>query len=512
MTIILVPSFAAPALLALSTVLLFVALGSDAMPVGSCGTETPSRKHQLLDQARMLGFKKRAAAAAARPGGRKLLGETCEELTEICDQCVNIQTYFHFLAVPDPDFGFVLPHPIDPFDFDGDFSALQDTTTLETMLSMAQDNVDLVNRLFQGTPFRFTFMAEEYTISTEIDWTEASLNYTLEMTEALGKGGLETLNVYMSYQLDGPNVLGLATFPSHQGTLEGEGVWLMYDVLTGGGFPNNDLGYTLAHEIGHWLGLYHTFENSLLAIFEDEVDGDPCSDSNTNDFVDDTGVHVNGNEGFNCTDYLLAEDFELPDTCPGLELIDPFFNIMNYVDDEECYDAFGDFTCGQIERMWLQWYLYRDVVSTCDDDEMLVDIVVRFHNEFSLDNSFYLSAVGTEERIFDSVTDHDACSVGYYLQDTILVDLCVPRDEDYEFVFLDSYGDGTLRNPVFIVVDETFQCDFPADFGSEARALFNATSMECKASSASVPLGWMGSFSSLAMASLTLLVLAEHLY
>ena len=79
----------------------------------------------------------------------------------------------------------------------------------------------------------------------------------MEISSNLGYGdGLETLNVYLSYavQSQSPDwpagVIGLSNFPSYQFNKTGDGVFMRYDALPGGGLYKQDSGITLVHEVG----------------------------------------------------------------------------------------------------------------------------------------------------------------------------------------------------------------------------------------------------------------------
>jgi len=170
-------------------------------------------------------------------------------------------------------------------------------------------------------------------------------------------------------------------------------------------------------EIGHWLGLYHVFQNTIL-----DGSAGPCDPANLNDFVDDTPTMLDNTKAlYPRTPCTNLTDI---DTCPSLLGKDPVFNIMNYVNDRSCLLEFAEFTCGQVERMYKQWLLYRDTVELCDDPgDFEIEIFIVFDKILhSVQNSFYLvNAVG--ETIFNSTTDFNDFEVET-AQDSLLVDLC----------------------------------------------------------------------------------------
>jgi len=82
-------------------------------------------------------------------------------------------------------------------------------------------------------------------------------------------GGKETLNIWFNDIRGG--ILGYATFPwGNNG--ESDGVVCASGTVPGGNSAPYNEGDTLTHEIGHWLGLYHTFQGGCSG-------GDSISDT-----------------------------------------------------------------------------------------------------------------------------------------------------------------------------------------------------------------------------------------
>ena len=188
-----------------------------------------------------------------------------------------------------------------------------------------------------ASPFRFRIASVDVTRNDAwYDW-----NLTAEGEEdaeavaakrALHRGGKADLNVYVAGL--GGGLLGYATFP--QGTpVALDGLVVLNDSLPGGSAAPYNEGDTATHEIGHWLGLFHTFENGCAA---------------PGDHVEDTPYQDDGENVFYCGDNPVFGD----DTCyrPGK---DPVHNFMSYGDDA-CLDRF---TPGQNKRQMQTWMAFR---------------------------------------------------------------------------------------------------------------------------------------------------------
>lgn len=190
--------------------------------------------------------------------------------------------------------------------------------------------IDVLNRAFASTGWTFSLVATDYTQnSTWFNGCYGSASIESAMKSALRKGTADDLNIYTCNPSDG--ILGYATFPSSynsQPTLDG--IVLLYSSLPGGSAVPYNEGDTGTHEVGHWMGLYHTFQGGC---------------QKNNDYVSDTAAERS--PAFGCP--------QGRDTCRDFGL-DPITNFMDYTDDACMFE----FTTGQDARMDSQYTTYRE--------------------------------------------------------------------------------------------------------------------------------------------------------
>jgi len=193
--------------------------------------------------------------------------------------------------------------------------------------AMITDQITVLNAAF---PVRFTFFLADVDYSNNSSWYTATPGSAAEdqMKATLRRGSADDLNIYAANI--GGGLLGWATFPQdYSGDPRNDGIVVLTASLPGGSAVPYNGGDTATHEVGHWMGLYHTFQGG-------------CKGSG--DLVCDTAPERSA--AFGCP---VGRD-----SCRGGEL-DPIHNFMDYTDDD-CMDTF---TAAQDARMDSQFFTYR---------------------------------------------------------------------------------------------------------------------------------------------------------
>ncbi|KAG7119674.1 Extracellular metalloprotease like protein [Verticillium longisporum] len=254
-----------------------------------CGTHEPSAEH--------VGMSKVLAAQEAR---------VLESGNLTARATINVNVYFHVVA------------------------ASQTVANGYLTDKMVADQIAVLNQDFAPHDVAFRLAGTDRTVNT--GWARDSNE--IAMKRALRKGTYKDLNLYTQVTLT-DDALGYAYFPtsgatSGSTTFIRDGASIKAQTVPGGTQAGFNLGKTGTHEVGHWLGLYHTFQGG-------------CTGSG--DQVSDTPAQASFSSG--CP---IGRD-----SCPGQAGLDPIHNYMDYSDDS-CYE---EFTPGQDARIHSFWTTYR---------------------------------------------------------------------------------------------------------------------------------------------------------
>lgn len=257
-----------------------------------CGTPEPSELDALLREQHFLNLK--SSNAKGKPGGGG--GGTPVATT--------INVYFHVIR-----------------DSSGQGGISQ---------QQVNSSMSVLNAAYAGTVFSFNLVSTDFTNNSS--WYSSSGGSSeAAMKAALRLGSADDLNIYSNNM--GNDLLGWATFPSSYGSSPtNDGVVILGDSAPGGSAAPYNQGDTLVHEVGHWMGLYHTFQGGC---------------NGNGDFVADTPAERS--PAYGCP---TGRDSCATAKTPGL---DPIENFMDYTDDA----CMNTFTGNQSTRSWEQWVAYR---------------------------------------------------------------------------------------------------------------------------------------------------------
>ena len=218
-------------------------------------------------------------------------------------------------------------------------------------------------------------------------------------------------------------------------------------------YEDYDMGISLVHEVGHWLGLLHVFQSETIPSDErdsNDDDYDPCDPTDNHlhgDYVDDTPfLPYPSVMLYNCSlTFYQGPSEEIPNTCPDLPGVDPVFNYMNYVGNDRCLpEGIGEFTCGQISRMYQQWMLYRQHNEKCGQDELKIDLLLKLdvnHTIHAEIGALYDVDEEDGRPVFDLARDMDTTFLVEPGNYTRSINFCVPNGE-YVFAATDAGRNG----------------------------------------------------------------------
>ena len=199
------------------------------------------------------------------------------------------------------------------------FHVITDGSTGALSNAALAAQIDVLNDTYAGSGYSFLFSLVDRTNNPA--WF-AMVKDSPEELAAKQSLAIDTAHLLNVYTCAGGGLLGWATFPDYYPPGDPrDGIVINYTSVPGGS-PPYDLGYTLTHEAGHYLGLLHTFSGGCVA------PGDGVAD----------------------TPYEAAPAYGCPigrDTCPSDPGDDPVQNYMDYSDDA----CMTNFTAGQDDRM-----------------------------------------------------------------------------------------------------------------------------------------------------------------
>jgi len=193
--------------------------------------------------------------------------------------------------------------------------------------AMINNQMTVLRNAYSSWGWTFNLVSTDRTTNTT--WYNGCYGSSeTAMKNALRQGTADDLNIYTCNPSGG--ILGYATFPSsYTSAPKKDGVVLLYSSLPGGTAAPYNLGDTGTHEVGHWMGLYHTFQGG-------------CNGSG--DYVSDTPAERSA--AFGCPTGR--------NTCSTAGN-DPITNFMDYTDDSCMFQ----FSSGQDARMDSQFTTYR---------------------------------------------------------------------------------------------------------------------------------------------------------
>jgi hypothetical protein len=198
--------------------------------------------------------------------------------------------------------------------------------------SQIQGQIAVLNAAYAPTGWSFILAGVDHTTNASFFTMGPGTSAESQAKNALRQGTADDLNLYTASP--GGGLLGWATFPSdYNQNPKNDGVVILFSSLPGGSAVPYDLGDTATHEVGHWMGLYHTFQGGCV---RNPAKGDTIADT-----------PAERSPAFGCP--------ARRNSCLLIPGRDPVTNFMDYTDDS----CMNHFTSDQDARMDAQFTAYR---------------------------------------------------------------------------------------------------------------------------------------------------------
>jgi len=194
--------------------------------------------------------------------------------------------------------------------------------------SQIADQMTVLDAAFAPVGWAFKLVWVDRTVNARWFSMTPGSDAERDAKRALRQGAANALNIYTA--VPGSGSLGHSSWPwDYRTDPEMDGVMLLYSTVPGGTAVPYDRGATAVHLVGHWMGLFHTFQGACQKV------GDLIADTPAEQVA-----------AYGCP--------RARDTCrdPG---DDPISNFMDFSDDF-CKDRF---TVGQGERIQRVFDTYR---------------------------------------------------------------------------------------------------------------------------------------------------------
>ena len=219
--------------------------------------------------------------------------------------------------------------------------------------------IDLLKKVYKeqlGITFNHTTAHNRWVVNKDWGGPQVGDNaqYFWPMKEALHVGDYRNLNIYFRHIPDYTDFGGHGSNPQYEAwknipirdrTLR-DGAVISDFTLPGSTHKWMNKGHTALHEVGHWFGLYHPFQDDQTR--RDNQNPDPCHPLDPDDHVTDTPK-------MQATAGMSGTCNENADTCPNAPGKDPIHNFMAYSIDS----CLTEFTAGQAARVRMIWATYR---------------------------------------------------------------------------------------------------------------------------------------------------------